>query len=101
MRRHTISRLSLGTRAVGGAALLALVPLLVGLGPLSGGTAAAARASATSSSGCGTAVSPGTRTLSLAIGGRQRTVIVHVPPDASAHKALPLVLNMHGSGSDA
>jgi polyhydroxybutyrate depolymerase len=101
MPRLANRRLTLSARAIGGAALLALVPLLVGLGPLSAGPVAAAGASATTSSGCGTALKPGARTLSLAIGGRQRTVIVYVPPAASAKKALPLVLNMHGSGSDA
>src|ERR1700691_2766163 len=99
MSRPATHRLNLGARVVGGAALLALVPLLVGIGPLVAGPAAATGASGTSSSGCGVAVKPGAKTLRLAIGARQRTVIVYVPPGASAKKALPLVLNMHGSGS--
>jgi polyhydroxybutyrate depolymerase len=101
MRRPATHRTISGTRTVGLATLLAAVPLLVGLGPSAGPAAAAAAPSAIRSPGCGSAVSPGTSTLSLSIGGHQRTVVVHVPPDASAHKALPLVLNMHGSGSDA
>ena len=102
MRRPATLRLTLGTRALGVAALLAAVPVMVGFGPVSGGPAAATAAlSATRSSGCGTAVGSRTTTLNLMIGGRTRTVIVHLPPDASAHRALPLVLNMHGSGSDA
>jgi polyhydroxybutyrate depolymerase len=101
MGRPANSRLILGARTVGVAALVALGPLLVGLGPSAEPAGATTGASATSSSGCGTAVSPGTRTLNLSIGGRVRTVIVHVPPAASAKRALPLVLNMHGSESDA
>jgi len=48
---------------------------------------------------CATA-KPGTTTLSLQIGGRTRTAIVHVPSGYRG-KAVPLVLNLHGSGSTA
>jgi polyhydroxybutyrate depolymerase len=94
------NRQPLRARALGVALLLTLAPL-VAVSPVSAAPAAAASGSTqTSSSGCSTPASPGSSTLSLAIGGRQRTVIVHVPPGA-AQAPLPLVLNMHGSGSNA
>lgn len=39
--------------------------------------------------------------VSLAFAGRARTVIVHVPPGDAARRRLPLVLDLHGSGSTA
>jgi len=82
--------------------LVVLGPLIALCGPVSTAPAGAtAGAPHTSSGGCGGVPSPGTSTLSLAIGGRQRTVIVHVPSGAVRGRALPLVLNMHGSGSNA
>lgn len=102
MPHTTAGRHTLWARARGGAVLVVLAPVIALCGPVSNGAAvAAARAHHTSSSGCGAAATPGTRTLSLAIGGRQRTVIVHVSSGAERGKALPLVLNMHGSGSNA
>jgi polyhydroxybutyrate depolymerase len=53
-----------------------------------------------SGTGCGSAAS-GTTTLALSFDGRVRTVIVHVPNGYSGHTKVPLVLNMHGSGSTA
>ena len=50
--------------------------------------------------GCGTAAS-GSATLELSVAGRTRTVIVHVPNGYTATTHIPLVLNMHGSGSTA
>ena len=39
--------------------------------------------------------------LDLSIDGRSRQVLVHVPPTYTGRAAVPLVLNMHGSASDA
>jgi polyhydroxybutyrate depolymerase len=58
------------------------------------GTTAAA-----SGSGCGTAAS--SNTLTLTFDSHVRTVIVHVPSGYTGSQQLPLVLNMHGSGSTA
>ena len=49
--------------------------------------------------GCGGSGTAGT--LSLPIGGRTRTVIVHTPSGYTGSKTVPLVLNLHGSGSTA
>jgi polyhydroxybutyrate depolymerase len=99
--RTSATRRDLRAPALGSALLLALVPLVALLAPLSAAPALAASSSVpTSSSGCSSPASPGTTPLSLVIGGRRRTVIVHVP-SAATGVALPLVLNMHGSGSDA
>jgi polyhydroxybutyrate depolymerase len=70
-----------------------------------GGIGLATSAAALSSakdvpSGCGTG-SPKTAILSLKIDGFNRTVIVHVPTSYSNTTKLPLVLNLHGSGSTA
>ena len=53
------------------------------------------------SSGCGTTVTPGTVTLRPTVGGRRRTVVVHLPGGAHGSTPLPLVLNLHGSQSTA
>ncbi len=50
--------------------------------------------------GCGNAVA-GSSTLTLTIGGHSRIVIVHVPSAYRGSSKVPLVLNMHGSGSTA
>jgi polyhydroxybutyrate depolymerase len=52
-------------------------------------------------SGCGVAVPSGSTTLSISVGGRTRTVIVHVPTGYTGTSGVPLVLNMHGSGGTA
>ena len=51
-------------------------------------------------SGCGKAAA-GTTTLTLSVAGDTRTVIVHVPSGFTGKTKVPLVLNMHGSGSTA
>jgi polyhydroxybutyrate depolymerase len=71
-----------------------------------GGKPAANGSSSTTSStpvggACGHSVASGSTTLSLSIGGRTRVVIVHVPTGYSGTSRLPLVLNLHGSGSTA
>ena len=59
----------------------------------------AAAAPGATRSGCGSAAA--SSTLSLPVGGHARTVIVHVPRGYSGVTKVPLVLNLHGSGSDA
>jgi len=44
---------------------------------------------------------PGDHRLALAFGGRKRTFLVHVPPRAEAGRALPVVVDFHGGGSNA
>jgi polyhydroxybutyrate depolymerase len=71
--------------------------------PLSGlglATSASASGSKAAPSGCGVS-SPKTAILSLKIDGIDRTVIVHVPTTYTNKVKLPLVLNLHGSGSTA
>jgi polyhydroxybutyrate depolymerase len=58
-----------------------------------------APAVAVSSAGCGAAAPGGT--LDLRVGGRPRTVIVHLPPGYRPGVRTSLVLNFHGSGSTA
>jgi polyhydroxybutyrate depolymerase len=89
--------------------LLLLPVVLVACGggqAVSGGPAADASTATTSSaaaSGCGTGggTRPGTTTLSPTIGGHRRTVLLYVPPGYTGRHAVPLVLNLHGSGSTA
>lgn len=68
--------------------------------PLIGLSSAESVASAaTTSRGC---ASPGSSaTLSVAVKGRARTVIVHVPRGSSDSTPLALILNLHGSGANA
>jgi polyhydroxybutyrate depolymerase len=61
----------------------------------------AAPAAAAPSAGCGQDVPSGRTTLTLASGGMQRVVVVHVPARFTGRRALPLVLNLHGSASTA
>jgi polyhydroxybutyrate depolymerase len=78
--------------------VLSLITMpLTGLGVA---TSASASGSKTPSSGCGVG-SPKTAILSLKIDGINRTVIVHVPTTYTNISKLPLVLNLHGSGSTA
>jgi polyhydroxybutyrate depolymerase len=75
------------------AALAATTGLLV---------AAAPAAAKSGSSGCGLPFATGqTTTLTMSSEGRQRTAIVYVPTGYDGHKPLPLVLDLHGSGSNA
>lgn len=64
-------------------------------------TAAASTPETSLGSGCGTSVVSGSTTLSLTIDGHVRTVIVHVPTGYRGSRPVPVVLNMHGSGSTA
>jgi polyhydroxybutyrate depolymerase len=56
---------------------------------------------ATSCRSTGSAGSTTSTTLTLSIGGHPRTVIVHLPAGYTGSSQVPLVLNMHGSGSSA
>ncbi|MGH3004010.1 MAG: alpha/beta hydrolase family esterase [Gaiellaceae bacterium] len=62
--------------------------------------AATARGTA-SAGGCGHSVAPGSTSSTFTLEGRARTVIVHIPTGYSGSKRVPLVLNLHGSGSTA
>jgi polyhydroxybutyrate depolymerase len=52
-------------------------------------------------SGCGAATAAGTRTLAPVLAGHVREVRVHVPPGYSPEVPVPLLLNLHGTGSTA
>ena len=47
------------------------------------------------------AIEPGDHDFTLSHGGRERSYIVHVPPQARADRPLPAVLNFHGGGGNA
>jgi polyhydroxybutyrate depolymerase len=85
-------------------ALGVVLSALVGLGPLGAaavGTPSTVLVANSFATGCGAAVSPGSTVLSIEVGGHARTVIVHVPSGYSGTSEVPLVLNLHGSGSTA
>jgi len=46
-------------------------------------------------------LAPGDYEFALVRDGLRRSYLVHVPPQAAAAKALPLVVNFHGGGSNA
>lgn len=79
-------------RSTGAVVLAALVA--------AAGFVAAATAASPSRATCGVA-SASSGTLVLRIGGYPRTVIVHLPGAYARTKRVPLVLNLHGSGSTA
>jgi polyhydroxybutyrate depolymerase len=88
--------------AIAAAALL-LAAGIVGCG--SGAGASAANAGtllpASGTSGCGHREASGSLQYHLAVGGRRRTVIVHIPAGYTGKSKLALVLNLHGSASTA
>jgi polyhydroxybutyrate depolymerase len=47
------------------------------------------------------ALVPGETTMSITIGGRNRTFLVHVPPSYTGLIPVPLVLDLHGLGSNS
>ncbi|MEN3306657.1 MAG: polyhydroxybutyrate depolymerase, partial [Micromonosporaceae bacterium] len=65
------------------------------------GAPAPAAFGASAGPGCGVAAGGGSATLSPWLGGRQRQLRVHLPSRYSGRRALPLVLNLHGTGSSA
>jgi polyhydroxybutyrate depolymerase len=73
---------------------------LVALGAVPFSTVTTLVAAAASSIGCSTTM-PVSTTLSLTVNGFSRTVIVHFPTPSGGTTPLPLVLNLHGSGSTA
>jgi polyhydroxybutyrate depolymerase len=91
---HAARRTSRGLVAALLTAGLAALLLSAGAGA-SGAVAAQA-----ATTGCG-ASPAGSTTLTMTIGGYQRTVVVHVPSGYNAKTRTPLVLNMHGSGATA
>jgi polyhydroxybutyrate depolymerase len=44
---------------------------------------------------------PGETTMSITIGGRNRTFLVHAPPSYTGQVPVPLVLDLHGLGSNS
>ncbi len=101
--------LSLGTGAVGaGATSVPSTTARASTSTAAARTAAARTAAARTaaargavSPGCGARARTGSTTQTVEIGGHQRTVIVHVPPDYNSSHAVGLVLNLHGTGSTA
>ena len=67
------------------------------------GSTTATPVAAVPSSGCSSSSKavPGTTTLTPTVDGKQRLAIVHVPTGYSPPTAVPLVVNMHGSQSNA
>jgi polyhydroxybutyrate depolymerase len=100
MSRRFSSRRGPRPRRGARAARLALALAAAAAAFASSAAGASSHASA-AASGCGHSVSSGSTTLQVRIGGRSRTVIVHVPSGYAATKPAALVLNLHGSGSDA
>ena len=49
----------------------------------------------------GAALAPGDHEFSLTVNALKRSYLVHVPPQAAAGRALPVVLNFHGGGGHA
>ena len=64
-------------------------------------TSTSVKAGATGCQTTGQAAAATSTTLTISIDGRERMVIVHVPTGYSGSSKVPLVLNMHGSGSSA
>ena len=84
---------------------------LMGAVLLAGATFAGCGSSATSSTvaqptslpftPCDGKAAPGDARLSIPADGLQRTLILHIPRGYTDRKPTPLVLNLHGSGSNA
>ena len=84
-------------RRCGGLAVL-LGLLVVGACTASSPRTGSSPSSAPSSS---VALAAGHYSFDLTSDGRARSYLMHVPPQASAGKRLPLVMNLHGANSDA
>ncbi len=89
---------ALALALVAAALVLAAYAGLAGSAHASASTAAGDARGARAGCGTGGAASS---TLTLTIGGHSRIVIVHVPSSYRGSSKVPLVLNMHGSGSTA
>ncbi len=90
------------------AGCLSGVLLLTGCGssghPGSTGTSSTVTPVTASAAGCqttGQAAAATSTTLTISVDSRERMVIVHVPTGYAGSSKVPLVLNMHGSGSTA
>ena len=62
---------------------------------------AGAGAAGSSTEGCTASGGSRTTTLGVRASGRSRTVVVHTPSGYTGKSPVPLVLNLHGSGSSA
>ena len=82
-----------------GTALLA--GSLAGLAGSPGPAVAVASAAAAHGSAAGCGAAARSTTLATTIADHQRTAIVHVPSGYTGSQKVPLVLNLHGSGSTA
>jgi polyhydroxybutyrate depolymerase len=63
-------------------------------------TAVAATAAAPPG-GCRRAAEAGTRTMTVRVGGHDRSARLHIPPGYPPEHTFPLVVNLHGSGATA
>jgi polyhydroxybutyrate depolymerase len=95
-----------GWRRLGSARALTAVAAALALAAWTAAHAGHASASAAAAEGhtaraCSGSASSGSSTLMLKIAGHTRTVIVHIPSGYNGSSKVPLVLNMHGSGSTA
>ncbi len=87
----------------GAAALATLTVILTGCAHARAAPPRPQPVAATANPGprCGQPTSPGTSTLTLRVGGRDRVARLHIPPGYSPAQRLPLVVDLHGSGSTA
>jgi polyhydroxybutyrate depolymerase len=97
---------SVGRRAIRRACALGAWVLCIGATQLAVGSSSAATsaglvATTAKGGGCGVAIAPGSRTLSISVAGRRRTVLVFVPTAYTGTAQLPLVINLHGDSGTA
>jgi polyhydroxybutyrate depolymerase len=83
--------------SVGAVAIAGCGPVRSAAAPVSAGTLP----SASGSSGCGHHQAVGSQRYTVAVSGRKRVVIVHVPAGYTGSAKLALILNLHGSESTA
>lgn len=50
---------------------------------------------------CGDELKPGDHELSLQVGGRERSYLLHMPPSYDGKRPVPLVIVLHGGGGNA
>jgi polyhydroxybutyrate depolymerase len=73
----------------------------VALGAVAFSSSVTAQASAAAQPSCGSGATAGVSEQSLTSGARERTYRLFVPPSHDGRTALPLVLDLHGSGGTA
>ncbi len=93
-------------RLGGSGGLLALATATVALGGCGHASATVSRprpaaVNTAPARGCQRSATTGTSTLTLRVGGRDRVARLHIPRGYAPERGLPLVLNLHGSGSTA